>query len=127
MPTIITQPVQVAHQIAAIDRRRRTDRLARATVDQMQTALAFLGMIDPEAFDIAFTAVPGPVAEGGEDDGAEPLCGACGAPVAIFPDLGPEWQHYRGDLAATGCHQVYDPGHAPEVAWYDLDDMTGDF
>jgi hypothetical protein len=127
MKTIIAQPAPVTHQVPAIDRQRRADRLARATTDQMQTALAFLSMIDPEAFDIAFTAVPSPVTEAGEDDQAEPLCTTCRAPVAIFPDLGPQWRHYRGDRAAAGRHEVYDPGHAPEVAWYDLNDMPDDF
>jgi hypothetical protein len=93
----------------------------------MQTALAFLSMLDPDAFDIAFTAVPDSAAETGEDDQAEPLCTTCGTSVAIFPDLGPQWRHYRGDRAATGHHEVYDPGHAPEAAWHDLNDMPDDF
>ena len=38
--------------------RKRADRLARATIDQMEAALALLSMLDPEAFEIAFTAVP---------------------------------------------------------------------
>jgi hypothetical protein len=124
MQTIITHAAQVVHQVPAEDRQRRTDRLARADVGQMETALAFLSMIDPDAFDIAFTAVPHPADEDGE---AEPLCTACGAPAGIFPDLGPGWQHYRGDGAATGRHEVYEPGHGPEVAWYDPDDMPDDF
>jgi hypothetical protein len=39
--------------------RRRTDRLNRATVQEMQAALAFLSMIDPGAFEIAFQAASG--------------------------------------------------------------------
>jgi hypothetical protein len=125
MSTIIAQPAPVTHQVPEIDRQRRADRLERATADQMQTALALLSMIDPDAFDIAFIAVPDP-ADG--DDQAEPLCTACGAPVAIFPDLGVlEWRHYRGERGVTGRHEVYDPGHAPQVAWYDLSDMPEDF
>jgi hypothetical protein len=81
-------------------------------------------------FDVAFTAVPRPDAGQEEDPEAEPLCAACGAPVAIFPDLGAGWRH-RGDLAITGRHEAYDPGHdpghAPEVAWYEPDDMPEDF
>jgi hypothetical protein len=127
MQTIIAQPATVTHLVSALDRQRRIDRLARATADQMQTALAFLSMIDPDAFDIAFTAVPRPAAEDDQADQAEPLCTVCGAPAGIFPDPGPRWQHYRGELAAAGRHQVYDPGHAPEVAWYDLADMPDDF
>ena len=37
--------------------RQRRDRLAKASVQDMESALAFLSMIDPEAFEIAFTAV----------------------------------------------------------------------
>jgi hypothetical protein len=94
MQTIIAQSAPVVHQVPVIDRQRRTDLLARASAEQMQTALAFLSMIDPEAFDIAFSAVPGPAAETGEDDQAEPLCTVCGAPVAIFTELGVlDWRH----------------------------------
>jgi hypothetical protein len=126
MHTIIAHPAQVVHQVPGTDRERRTDRLARATADQMETALRFLTMIDPEAFDIAFTAVPTP-GPADEDDEAEPLCRTCGAPAGIFPDHGPGWQHYRGDRAAAGHHQTYDPGHAPRVAWYAPDDTPEDF
>lgn len=34
------------------------DRLNRAITQEMHTALAFLNVIDPDAFDIAFQAVP---------------------------------------------------------------------
>ena len=101
MQTIIAHPVPVTHQVPAADRQLRADRLARATTDQMQTALAFLSMIDPDAFDIAFTAVSQPGTEPGEDDRAEPLCITCGAPAGIFPDLGPQWRHYRGERATA--------------------------
>ena len=57
MSTIITQPAQEAHPDRDAAARRRADRLAKATTDQMQAALAYLSMIDPEAFEIAFTAV----------------------------------------------------------------------
>ncbi len=43
------------------------DRLARATSEEMRTALAYLSMIDAEAFEIAFTAVP----EDGTEDAEE--------------------------------------------------------
>src|SRR5271170_4958464 len=59
MSTIITQFGQHAHpdpHRGPAAARRRQDRLASATVDDMESALAFLSMIDPEAFEIAFTA-----------------------------------------------------------------------
>ena len=45
---------------AALDAsaRKRADRLARATAGQMEAALALLSVLDPEAFEIAFTAIP---------------------------------------------------------------------
>lgn len=92
--------------------RERADRLARATADQMEAALALLSMIDPEAFEIAFTAVP--IAPG-DDDEPVPVCRQCGGLVGIFPDRGLHWQHFRGDGTTSGAQQVYDPGHAPEV------------
>jgi hypothetical protein len=50
---IITQTAQAAHANPDTAARQRADRLSRATVDQMQNALAFLGVIDPGAFEIA--------------------------------------------------------------------------
>lgn len=99
----------------------------RATIEQLHQALAFLLAIDPEAFDIAFTGIADAATEPDEDERAESLCSRCGAPVAIFPDFGPDWLHYRGDPAVTGNHEPYDPGHAPQVAWFDLNDMSDEF
>jgi hypothetical protein len=117
MSTIITHPAREAHPDLDAAR-KRADRLAKATTDQMQAALAYLSMIDDEAFEIAFTAVTPAPAGDPEDEDPIPLCATCGAPVGIFPELVLNWLHYRGDAAASGTHQTYDPGHAPEVAWY---------
>ena len=57
MFTIITQPAREAHPDLDAAARQRADRLAKATNGQIQAALAYLSMIDPEAFEIAFTAV----------------------------------------------------------------------
>jgi hypothetical protein len=56
METIIAQPGRDAHPDPDSAARQRADRLARATSDQMEAALAYLSMIDPEAFEIALTA-----------------------------------------------------------------------
>jgi hypothetical protein len=96
--------------------RQRADRLAKATGDQMQDALAFLSMIDPEAFEIAFTAVI-PADDQPEDEEAFPVCRACGVLAGIFPEQGLGWQHYRGDGTTSGAQETYDPGHVPEVIW----------
>ena len=95
--------------------RQRADRLAMATPAQMEAALGLLSMLDPEAFGIAFTAVP-PVPH---DNGDEPVpvCRHCGCLAGIFPDRGLRWLHVRSDATTAGTQQVYDPGHAPEVTW----------
>jgi hypothetical protein len=119
MHTIITQPAREAHPRLDDAARHRADRLAKATNDQIQAALAYLSMIDPEAFEIAFTAVaPAPAEDGSEDEEPIPLCATCGAPVGIFPELVLNWRHFRGDATASCLHQAFDPGHDPVVAWY---------
>jgi len=95
----------------------------------METALAFLGMIDPEAFAIALTAVASRTNEildateipqdapAPEDQEPFPVCRHCGAPVGIFPDRSLRWQHFRGDAATSGTQQIYNPGHPAEAGW----------
>jgi hypothetical protein len=126
MSPIITHPAQEAHPDRDAAARKRADRLAKATTDQLQAALAYLSMIDPEAFEIALTAAA-PAADDPEDDEPIPLCGSCGAPVGIFPELTLNWRHYHGDAIASGAHQTYDPGHPPEVAWYHPDEAPEEF
>jgi hypothetical protein len=127
MSTIITQYAPDAHLHPDEAARRRADRLAMASYDQIETALAYLSMIDPEAFEIALTAVTRSAADESEDDEANPFCRACGAPVGIFPELDLNWRHFRGDDAASGVHQTFDPGHAPVVAWYLPDEASEEF
>ncbi len=126
MPPIITHPAQEAHPDRDAAARKRADRLAKATTDQMQAALAYLSMIDSEAFEIAFTAV----AQAPDDSGDEepiPRCATCGAPVGIFPEVILNWRHFRGATTASGIHETYDPGHAAEVVWYLPDEAAGEF
>ena len=52
-----------------------------------------------------------------EDAEAIPLCRQCGGLVGIFPERGLQWQHFRGDLITSDGQQIYDAGHAAEVAW----------
>jgi hypothetical protein len=116
MPTIITQPAREAHPRLDAAARKRADLLAKAPTDQLHAALAYLSMIDPEAFEIALTAAA--PADDPEDDDPIPLCATCGATVGIFPELTLNWRHYRGAATASGPHHTYDPGHTPQVAWY---------
>ncbi|MGH3278640.1 MAG: hypothetical protein ACRDNW_05815 [Trebonia sp.] len=117
MQPIITQPCRDAHANPDVAARQRADRLAGATTEQMHDALAFLSVIDPEAFEIALTAVSPAAIQRAEDEEPAPFCPACGAPVGIFPEHGLTWQHYHGDGTTAGTQQVYDPGHAPEIIW----------
>jgi hypothetical protein len=114
MSSIITQSGAWASLDASA--RKRADSLARAAADQMEAALALLSMLDPEAFEIAFTAVPTAFAVDSDDEPI-PVCHECGGLVGIFPDNGPRWQHFRGDDSTSGAQQLYEPGHAPGVTW----------
>ena len=122
MQLIMTQPAPAAPVNPDTAARQRADRLGTATVGQMHAALAFLSVIDPEAFEIAFTAVTPassdqPRSTEPEDDEPVPVCRACNSLLGIFPEHGLNWQHYRGDGTTSGAQEIFDPGHAPEVIW----------
>ena len=112
MHTIIAQPGQDAHPDPDAAERQRADRL-----EQMEAALAYLSMIDPEAFEIALTAATTAAGDIHEDDEAIPVCRRCGGLAGIFLSRGLQWQHFRGDGITSGAQQIYDPGHAVEIAW----------
>jgi hypothetical protein len=123
MSSMMTQSGPNAHPhvdgaLAGLDAaaRRRADRLARATAGQIEAALALLSMLDPEAFEIAFTAVPPALSDDGDDEPVA-VCRQCGGLAGIFPDRGPRWLHFRGDGITSAAPEVYEPGHAPEVTW----------
>ncbi len=123
MPTIIPLQAREAHPDLDTEARNRADRLNRATAQEMQAALAFLSMIDPEAFEIAFQAVP-PSQDNLPDLGdPEPLCGCCGGPVAIFPDQGMTWHHYLGAANVDGATTIIDKRHEPRVRWHLPDEV----
>jgi hypothetical protein len=121
MSTMIAQPARLPHphpgphpDAAA---RKRRDRLARVTAADLESALAFLGAIDPEALEIALTAAAPPADETPEDEEPIPVCRQCGAPVGIFLAHGLRWQHFRGQDSASGTQKIYHPGHPAEVGW----------
>jgi hypothetical protein len=97
--------------------RGRADRLARATTGELHAALALLSMLDPEAFEIAFTAVPLTFGDDSDDEEPTPVCRQCGGLAGIFLDRGLRWQHFRGDSRTSGAQEMCEPGHAPEVTW----------
>jgi hypothetical protein len=80
--------------------------------EQIETALAYLSAIDPEAFEIAFTAVTAAGDGVGEDEVPVPACRRCGALIGIFPD-----RDFRGDSVTSGVQEVYEPGHTAQVSW----------
>lgn len=127
MRTIIPLPGRVAYPDLDAEARQRSERLSRATAQEMATALAFLSAIDPDGFEIAFEAVhpdPDTLPELGEP---EPICGHCGSPVALFPDQGMAWAHYRIPAGTRGEPEIIDKGHEPRVEWYPPDDLPDDF
>jgi hypothetical protein len=131
MSSMITQSGPNAHAnldgaCASLDAsaRRRLDGLARATAGEMAAALALLSMLVPEAFEIAFTAVP--IAPAVDGDEPIPVCRECGGLVGLFPDRGLQWQHSRGDGITSSTQQIYEPGHDPEVTWILSDEDPDD-
>ncbi|MGH3225580.1 MAG: hypothetical protein ACRDPY_44035 [Streptosporangiaceae bacterium] len=52
-----------------------------------------------------------------KDHEDEPYCYTCGLPVGIFQGHGDGWHHWRGKGTAENPVELYDAGHAPEVAW----------
>ena len=114
MSTIIVQTRQNRHIHPDVAARRRADRLAKAPPEQMETALAYLSVIDCEAFEIAFTAIAPAADDPAGDDEPSPVCRRCGSAVGIFPDQGLDWQHFTGDATTSGTQDTYDPGHPAE-------------
>jgi hypothetical protein len=77
-----------------------------AVMDYMEFSDALAADADP--------ARSGPV-DRGYDEALAPVCARCGADLGIFIKFGLDWRHYRG--AALGQAEIFDPGHAPELAW----------
>ena len=121
MSPIITQPGVPAHVHPDEAARQRRDRLARATAEQAEAALAYLSVIDPLMFEIAMDAADLATGAAPQDeatgDEAVPVCRRCGAQVGIFLGRGLGWQHFTGDGTTAGAQEIYDPGHTAEVTW----------
>jgi len=58
MSTITSLRAREAHPDRDAESRKRANRLNRATTQEMHAAIKFLSMTDPDAFEIAFPAVP---------------------------------------------------------------------
>ena len=85
----------------------------------MATALIWLAGFSPSVFDATLDATE-PCTDDDTPDPAEhpePFCMLCGADVGIFLRFGLDWRHYRGDGTTAGLIEIFDPGHAPVIAW----------
>jgi hypothetical protein len=123
MSPIFPLPAREAHPDLDAEAGQRADRLSRSTTQEMQTALAFLSMIDPEAFEIAFQAVPSSPDALPDVGEPEPLCRRCGGPVALFPDQGMSWHHYQSTADVGGEPSIVAKRHKPRVRWYLPDEV----
>jgi hypothetical protein len=51
---------------------------------------------------------------------------AAAGPVALFPDQGMTWHHYRGTADTSGDHEIVDPSYEPKVEWHLPDEIPTD-
>lgn len=106
-------------RLRGLSHQQLTDRLAwlawyqpgifTAVMDYMQFSEALAADTDPANPD------PDPDDLGYGEEPAS-VCGRCGADIGIFIKFGLDWRHYR-EGAALGQAEIFDPGHAPELAW----------
>ena len=78
-----------------------------AVMDYMDFSDALAADADPTS--------PGPV-DRGNDEVLAPVCARCGADRGIFIKFGLDYRHYR-EGATLGQAEIFDPGHAAELAW----------
>jgi hypothetical protein len=104
---------------ADAEARKRLTRLAALDTDRMTEALTWLAGYSPTVFDATLDATEPCTDDDNPDpaDNPEPFCLVCGADVGIFLRFGLDWRHYRGDGTTAGPIELFDPGHAPVIAW----------
>jgi hypothetical protein len=101
----------------------RLELLGAMDPDDMRSALAWLAGADPQAFDFALVRDRELVdrlkdrLDEDQADEPEPYCCTCGAAIGIFIGQGDAWLHYTGEGTVASPVELYDAGHAPEVAW----------
>ena len=78
-----------------------------AVMDYMQFSDALTADTDPTSPDLDSLD---------DDQEPAPVCGRCGADIGIFIKFGLDWRHYRGG-DVLGQAEIFDPGHAAELAW----------
>ncbi len=97
----------------------RLTRLAALDLQRMSEALTWLAGYSPATFDATLDATEPCTDDDNPDpaDDPEPFCSVCGADVGIFLRFGLDWRHFRGDGTTGGPIELFDPGHAPVIAW----------
>lgn len=113
MPTIITHPTQGTHPNPDTAAQQHVDRLAKATAKQTEAALAFLSVIDTDAFEIAVTLSADQDPDDGIEDDPVPYAAAAAAWVASSSETGLKRQHHHRDGATSGAQEIYDPTTQP--------------
>lgn len=123
MRSIIAEDAQSALPIPALGPRPRLDRVAAATSAQLSTALIFMSVFDPDAFDHAMDVAESADENPGATGEAEPVCAICGGSIGIFMERGLDWLHYAGDGTTVRAQRIYDPGHTPVATWHLSEDL----
>jgi hypothetical protein len=106
-------------QDALTQAHQRLIRLATLDSARMTDALTWLSGYSPSTFDATLNATE-PCTDDDTPDLAEdpePFCTVCGANLGIFLRFGLDWRHYRSDGTTAGPIELFDPGHAPVIAW----------
>ena len=117
---------RVSELLPDLNTDERLELLGVMDSDDMSTSLAWIAAMYPQVFDFALVRDRGlarrlttQLAEDQDDglDDDEPYCRTCSSPVGIFLGHGDGWHHFRGEGTAASPVELYDAGHAPEVAW----------
>jgi hypothetical protein len=114
---------RVAELLPDLNREQRLELLGAMDPDDMSASLAWLAGYAPAMFDAALVRDRELVARLkdrlGEGQAAEPepYCRTCGAAAGIFIGHGDAWLHYTGEGTVASPVELYDAGHAPDVAW----------
>jgi len=112
---VSTAPVAPVPEDCQLD---RISRLAALGPADTVAGLLWLAMNFPAVCDAMLDKTE---SDGIDDDypcqEPEPYCAECGDDIGIFLRFGLDWRHYHGDGTTAGQIGLFDPGHAPVLAW----------
>ncbi len=113
----------VRELLPGLELTERLELLGVMDPDDMRASLAWLAGAFPQVFDFALvrdrelvTRLEDRLGEDPAGEG-EPYCATCGAAAGIFIGHGDAWLHYAGEGTVASPVELYDAGHAPDVAW----------